>query len=45
VPESLYTCSGNWEDAASESGCDVYHAEVRQTNGQCAWISPIYVQA
>jgi hypothetical protein len=45
VPESLYSCSGSWEDTASGAGCDVYHAEVRQTNGQCAWISPIYVQA
>jgi hypothetical protein len=45
VAESGYAFSGEWRDKVPESDCDVYHAEVRQVNGQCAWISPIYVMA
>ena len=44
VPESRYTYRGSWSDAPSPGGgTDIYHAEVRQVNGQCAWISPVYV--
>jgi hypothetical protein len=45
VGQSGYSFSGGWRDEAPESDCDVYHAEVRQVNSQCAWISPIYVLA
>lgn len=45
VPEELYSFHGQWEDSAAEAPCDVYHAEIRQMNGQCAWISPIYALA
>jgi hypothetical protein len=43
VAQSEYSFHGEWRDDAPESECDVYHAEIRQVNGQCAWISPIYV--
>lgn len=44
VPEYEYSYSGTWTDFETEAAeCDVYHAEVRQTNNQFAWISPIFV--
>lgn len=42
VPEEKYTFSGEWEDKAEQKNCDVYHIEIRQVNGQMAWVSPIY---
>ncbi|MEF3308400.1 hypothetical protein PV433_05710 [Paenibacillus sp. GYB004] len=45
VPQHAYTIAEAWTDTAVESECDVYHAEIRQMNGQCAWISPIYALA
>lgn len=45
VPEQEYTFRGAWRDAPPPgAGTDVYHAEVRQVNGQCAWISPVFVE-
>ena len=43
VAQEQYDVSFIWEDAKAEKDCDVYHAEIKQVNGQCAWISPIYV--
>ncbi|CAG7632722.1 hypothetical protein PAESOLCIP111_03408 [Paenibacillus solanacearum] len=45
IPQQAYTVSEAWTDTLAESECDVYHAEIKQANGQCAWISPIYVLA
>ncbi|MFS0838751.1 hypothetical protein [Paenibacillus sp. 1P03SA] len=45
VEERLYTLRETWSDDAVESECDVYHVEIRQMNGQCAWLSPIYALA
>ncbi|TMV43093.1 hypothetical protein FE783_36305 [Paenibacillus mesophilus] len=45
VPQQAYTVKEAWTDTEKESDCDVYHVEIRQTNGQCAWISPIYALA
>ncbi|MVO98407.1 DUF3604 domain-containing protein [Paenibacillus lutrae] len=45
VHERLYTLRETWRDDTIESDCDVYHVEIRQVNGQCAWISPIYALA
>ncbi|MEF3304523.1 DUF3604 domain-containing protein [Paenibacillus sp. GYB003] len=45
APRHAYTVKEAWTDTSAESECDVYHAEVRQANGQCAWISPIYALA
>ncbi|RKN78981.1 DUF3604 domain-containing protein [Paenibacillus ginsengarvi] len=42
IPSCAYTVNEVWTDTEPESECDVYHVEVRQMNGQCAWISPIY---
>jgi hypothetical protein len=43
VPEAEYTFHGQWTDDAQESECDEYHVEIRQMNGQCAWISPVFI--
>ncbi|MBV6716363.1 DUF3604 domain-containing protein [Paenibacillus chitinolyticus] len=43
--ERLYTLRETWSDDVVESECDVYHVEIRQINGQCAWLSPIYALA
>lgn len=43
VPESRYSFLGEWEDAEREDPCDIYHLEVRQANGQMAWVSPVFV--
>ena len=43
VPEAEYVFRGEWSDDQPEQPCDVYDVEVRQTNGQCAWVSPFYV--
>jgi hypothetical protein len=46
VPEHEYSFNGAWTDSEAEaSDCDVYHAEIRQTNNQFAWVSPIFVVA
>jgi hypothetical protein len=43
VPEHAYTFIGQWEDRERSSDNDFYHAEVRQANGQYAWITPVYI--
>lgn len=43
VPEWAYTFRGEWVDDAPHQAVDVYDAEVRQVNGQYAWLSPIFV--
>lgn len=43
VPESVYDINLKWVDETKEQDCDFYHVEVYQTNGSCAFISPIYV--
>jgi hypothetical protein len=43
VPESQYRFKGQWSDAERETPCDTYDVEVRQTNEQYAWLSPIFV--
>ncbi|ULL18849.1 hypothetical protein DVH26_33090 [Paenibacillus sp. H1-7] len=45
IPQQAYTVKEAWTDTNVESDCDVYHVEVKQVNGQCAWISPIYALA
>lgn len=45
VPDYQYCFKGEWEDNTKENECDIYHVEIRQGNGQCAWISPVYVMA
>jgi hypothetical protein len=45
LPETAYCLHLGWEDRTRASACDVYDAEVRQYNGQCAWISPIFVMS
>lgn len=48
VPEDFYIFSGEWEDdevlQGGDGGSDFYHAEVRQSNNQWAWISPVFIQ-
>ncbi len=43
VPAYEYTLEGEWTDEEQEAACDVYHVEIRQSNNQYAWISPVYV--
>lgn len=43
VPETQYHFEGEWSDTEKETSCDAYDVEVRQTNGQYAWLSPIFV--
>lgn len=43
VPESMYNVAFRWMDTEKEQDCDFYHVEVYQTNGSCAFISPVYV--
>lgn len=45
IPQQAYTVKEAWTDTEVESECDVYYVEVKQVNGQCAWISPIYALA
>lgn len=40
VPEHAYTLQTEFADSGVSG--DMYHVEVRQTNSQFAWISPIY---
>lgn len=42
VWESEYNIELNLEDKPSGES-DFYFVEIRQTNGQCAWVSPIFV--
>lgn len=44
VPETQYKLNINLIDKAKSSECDIYHAEIRQTNSSCAYITPIYVK-
>ncbi|MCR2807546.1 DUF3604 domain-containing protein [Paenibacillus soyae] len=43
VPESAYNIHLEWTDTEKELETDVYHAEIRQSNHQFAWISPVFV--
>jgi DNA-binding transcriptional regulator LsrR (DeoR family) len=43
VPETQYHLKGEWSDTEREASCDAYDVEVRQTNGQYAWLSPIFI--
>ncbi|GGI44879.1 Tat pathway signal sequence [Paenibacillus marchantiophytorum] len=43
IPESEYNFVGEWTDDTKEFECDAYHVEVKQWNGQYAWISPVFV--
>jgi hypothetical protein len=43
VPEHEYRVSRQWTDLQPQSECDTYDVEIRQVNGQCAWLSPVFV--
>lgn len=43
LPETQYHFQLELEDKQAESDCDIYHVEVVQKNGQCAFVSPIFV--
>jgi hypothetical protein len=45
IPEAEYHFQGEWRDAEPLQDCDVYDVRVSQCNGQCAWISPIFVES
>lgn len=45
VPSTHYKFCGEWIDREAWTSCDFYDVEIRQANGQCAWISPIFVRA
>lgn len=45
VPSCCYKFAVNENDASSEKETDIYHVEVRQKNGQYAWVSPIFCKA
>lgn len=45
VPESTYQVHLEWTDTDKENDVDVYHVEIRQSNNQFAWISPVFVRA
>ncbi|MBC7254893.1 MAG: hypothetical protein H5T66_02150 [Chloroflexi bacterium] len=44
VPEWAYRFYAEWVDDAPQGQTDVYDAEVRQVNGQYAWLSPVFVE-
>ncbi len=44
IPETEYKYNAFWKDGEKKRGCDMYHVEVRQRNGQHAWISPIWIE-
>lgn len=43
IPETQYRFHMEIQDGEKEKACDVYHLEVFQKNGHCAFVSPIYV--
>lgn len=43
VPENEYSFQGEWFDDEKQLDCDIYHVEIKQWNGQYAWISPVFV--
>jgi hypothetical protein len=45
VPEWALTLERSWEDTATGGGADLYDVQVRQVNGQYAWLSPIWARA
>jgi hypothetical protein len=45
LPVSEYVFHGEWTDTEKEQAVDAYHVEVKQWNGQFAWISPVFVMA
>lgn len=45
IAQEQYDVSFDWKDTHVEDNCDVYHVEIKQANGQCAWVSPIYVNS
>lgn len=42
VPETQYRFHLEMEDLGGDGGCDVYHMEVYQKNGHCAFVSPVF---
>lgn len=44
VPQTQYQFHVELKDDKKEQECDVYHAEVYQKNGHCAFITPVYVK-
>ena len=44
VPQSRYQASLCLEDRNKETEHDFYHVEVRQMNGDCAFITPVYFE-
>ncbi len=43
VPEEHYVFRRSWRDESLEGEPCAYHAEIRQSNGQCAWLTPVFV--
>lgn len=43
IPDTQYRFREQWNDNSREAACDIYDVEIRQTNGQCAWLSPVFV--
>ncbi len=43
VPARAYRFSGVWELGRTEPG-DTWYVEVRQANGQYAWLSPVMIE-
>jgi len=43
VPEEHYAFRKTWLDDPKGGETCAYHAEIRQANGQCAWLTPVYV--
>lgn len=43
IPETQYQFHLELQDTGREKECDIYHMEVYQKNGHCAFLSPVYV--
>ena len=43
IQKGQYTADLEWEDGDCLPG-DFYYAEIRQVNGQYAWLSPVFVR-
>jgi hypothetical protein len=44
IPETEYRFCREWTDTSGTNPWDAYDLEIRQVNGQCAWISPVFIQ-
>lgn len=44
VPQSRYQATLNLEDPGRATEHDFYHVEIRQMNGDCAFITPVYFE-